>query len=375
MHRLPDRYLWRMLSVPIKFGVRSDFRKELHKKVYEYLDNCGKPIRAPLAMYRKTAILLAWLALAYTALVFISSSWWQALLSSALMAAAIAGIGFNIPHDAGHGSYSGNAAVNRGMAFVFDIMGASSYCWHWKHNVLHHGWTNVPGVDDDINVGPLARLAPQQKHYGFHRLQQYYLWGLYGLTTLKWQLVDDFKDIILGRIGPRQIPRPKGMELVLFFVGKATWATIFLVIPLMFHSFGTVLTMYLVTNAILGVITSVVFQMAHTVEEADFVPPPPGAPEERIQNEWAAHQAETTVNFAPRNRFWTWYLGGLNYQIEHHLFPSVSHQHYPDIAPIVEQTCRAHNVGYYTHPSFRAAIASHFRYLREMGKPPEMAPA
>lgn len=365
-----------MLSVPIKFGLRSEFRKELHRRVHAYLDTCGKPVRAPLAMYRKSAILIGWMAAAYIGLVFFASTWWEALICSTLLALSVAGIGFNIPHDAGHGSYSKYGALNRSMAFFFDLMGASSYFWHWKHNVLHHGFTNIVGVDDDINVGWLGRLAPTQKHYFFHRLQHYYMWMLYGTTTMKWQVVDDFKDLILGRIGPRQIPRPKGWELVMFFGGKAAWATLFLVIPMMLHSVGLVLLMYLVTNLILGVVISVVFQMAHTVEEADFVPPPPGAPEERIENEWAAHQVETTVNFAPRNQFWTWYLGGLNYQIEHHLFPSVSHIHYPEIAPIVEQTCREHDVAYHAHPSFRAAIASHFRWLREMSRPPmEAVPA
>lgn len=366
-----------MLSVPIKFGVRSEFRKELHKRVYGYLETCGKPVRAPFAMYRKSFVLIAWMATAYTGLVFLSTNWWQAGLFSVALALSVAGIGFNIPHDAGHGSYSKNAAVNRAMAFFFDLMGASSYIWHWKHNVLHHGFTNIPGVDDDINVGPLGRLAPQQKHYSFHRFQHYYLWVLYGMTTMKWQIADDFYNLIVGKIGGRAIPRPKGFELVLFFVGKAAWATMFIVIPLMLHKFWVVLTMYIVTNLILGCVIAVVFQMAHTVEEADFVSPPPGAPEERIENEWAAHQVETTVNFAPRNRFWTWYLGGLNYQIEHHLFPSVSHIHYPELAPIVEQTCREHGVGYHTHPSFRSAIASHFRFLKEMSRPAptEMAAA
>jgi linoleoyl-CoA desaturase len=356
-----------MLSVPIKFGVRSDFRKELHKRVYDYLDKSGKPVRAPFAMYRKSVVILAWIAASYIGLVFFSTTWWQAAFFAVSLALAAAGMSFNIPHDASHGSYSGNAALNRAMAFAFDLMGASSYVWHWKHNVLHHGFTNIPGVDDDINLAGLGRMAPMQKRHGFHRFQHYYLWLLYGLITLKWQLYDDYRDVIVGKVGTRDIPRPKGLELILFIVGKLGWLSLFLVIPLSMHSLGNVLLGYFAVNLMLGITVAVVFQMAHTVEEADFVAPP--GPEERIQNEWAAHQVETTVNFAPRNAFWTWYLGGLNYQIEHHLFPSVSHIHYPDLAPIVEQTCKEHGVSYNSHPTFRLAIASHFRWLREMGRP------
>jgi linoleoyl-CoA desaturase len=357
-----------MLSVPVKFGVRSEFRKELHKRVYDYLDQSGKPVRAPFAMYRKSAVILAWIAASYVGLVFFSTTWWQATICAVSLAIAAAGMSFNIPHDASHGSYSGNSVINRAMAFAFDIMGASSYVWHWKHNVLHHGFTNIPGVDDDINLAGMGRLAPQQAHKGFHRFQHYYLWLLYGGITLKWQWVDDFRDVIVGKVGSRDIPRPKGIELALFILGKVAWLTFFFALPLSQHSLLAVIGWYLAVNVMLGVTVAVVFQMAHTVEEADFVAPP--GPEERIQNEWAAHQVETTVNFAPGNAFWTWYLGGLNYQIEHHLFPSVSHIHYPALAPIVEQTCREHDVSYNSHPTFRAAIASHFRWLREMSRRP-----
>jgi linoleoyl-CoA desaturase len=364
-----------MPSIAIRFSVGADFRKDLHARVNAYLEKCGRPVRAPFAMYRKTTVLLIWMAASYTGLVFVAHAWWQALFFSVSLALSVAGIGFNIPHDAGHGSYSRNAIVNRMMAFFFDLMGASSYVWHYKHNVLHHGFTNIPGVDDDINVGALGRLAPQQKHYFFHRLQHYYLWLLYGMTTMKWQWVDDYVNVATGKIGEAPIPRPKGLELVLFIAGKLAWGSLFVIIPLFVHPVLTVLTWYLVTNLVLGVTIAVVFQMAHTVEEADFVPPPPGAPVERLENDWATHQVATTVDFARGNKLWTWYLGGLNYQIEHHLFPSVSHIHYPDIAPIVQQVCKDHGLEYNFHPTFRAAIASHFRWLREMSRPPEMMTA
>lgn len=359
-----------MLSVPIKFGVRTDFRKELHARVDAYLASCGKRVRAPFAMYRKSVIIIAWMTVSYIGLVFYAANWWQGAIWAVSLAMAAAGISFNIPHDASHGSYSTNPRVNRAFAFVFDMMGASSYVWHWKHNVLHHGFTNIPGVDEDINLGGLGRLAPTQKHYVFHRLQHYYLWALYGLITVKWQWVDDFKDVITGKIGTADIPRPKGGEMVLFVLGKVWWLAFFMVVPLTQHSVWVVVAGYFAVNAMLGVIVAVVFQMAHTVEEADFVPPPPGAPEERINNEWAAHQVETTVNFAPRSALWTWYLGGLNYQIEHHLFPSVSHIHYSELAPIVEKICLEHGVRYSQHATFRAAIASHFRWLRQMSRRP-----
>lgn len=359
-----------MLAVPIKFGHGSDFRNAVRSRVDAYLAASGLRVRAPAAMYRKSGILLCWLLTSYVGLVFLSNAWWQAAILSISLALAMAGVGFNISHDASHGSYSAHPAVNRMMAFAFDLLGASSYVWHWKHNILHHGFTNIAGADDDIHLGAMGRLAPSQKHHAFHRFQHYYLWGLYGLTMLKWQLMDDFRNVISGKIGAARVPRPKGGELVLFVLGKLSWFMLFFGFPLLFHSVGTVIAGYLVVNVVLGVIIATVFQTAHTVQEAAFVVPSAGGPVGCIQSEWAAHQVESTVDYAPKSKFLTWYLGGLNFQVEHHLFPKVSHIHYPAIAPIVKQTCHELGVKYSTHPTFRAAIASHYRWLREMSRPP-----
>jgi linoleoyl-CoA desaturase len=355
----------------IRFATRTDFRRELHARVDEYFARAGLAVRAPLAMYRKSAVVIAWAGVSYALLVFFSTEWWQAAICSLSLALAIAALSFNVPHDGSHGSYSRFPALNRAMAFAFDLAGASSYVWHWKHNVLHHGFTNIVGADDDINLAGFGRLAPAQPHRFFHRLQHYYLWALYGLIVLKWQLIDDFRDVIVGKVGQRPIPRPKGFEAVAFAVGKLLWIGVFIAIPLMVHPWQVVLVTYLATVFVLGVVISVVFQLAHCVEEAEFVPPP--GPEEVIQNEWAAHQVETTVNFSPKSRLITWFVGGLNYQIEHHLFPSISHVHYPALAPIVAEVCRKHGVRHYTHPTLLSALASHYGWLREMARPPTAA--
>jgi linoleoyl-CoA desaturase len=111
---------------------------------------------------------------------------------------------------------------------------------------------------------------------------------------------------------------------------------------------------------------SVVFQVAHCVEEAEF--PLPRAGTGLIENAWAIHQVETTVDFARRSRVAAWLLGGLNFQIEHHLFPRISHVNYPAISKVIEETCRDFGVRYVEFTSFRAGIGSHFRWLRRMGK-------
>jgi linoleoyl-CoA desaturase len=83
---------------------------------------------------------------------------------------------------------------------------------------------------------------------------------------------------------------------------------------------------------------------------------------------WAVHQVETTVDFARGSRVLTWLLGGLNFQIEHHLFPRMCHVNYPAIAPVVEQTCRDYGVDYKQNATLCSALRSHYRWLRAMGR-------
>jgi linoleoyl-CoA desaturase len=277
----------------------------------------------------------------------------------------VAGVGFNVEHDGSHHSYSNRAWINRLTAMGMDLIGASSYVWHWKHVVVHHTYVNITGHDADIDIAFFGRLTPHQKRFRFHRWQQFYLWPLYGLNVIKWHFFDDFRDVILGRIGPARMPRPKRWELVGFAGGKVLFLTLAFGLPLLVHPIWIVLLFYALTVGLAGVVVSVVFQLAHCVEEAEF--PLPQENSDSMQSAWAVHQVETTVDFARRSRVESWLLGGLNFQIEHHLFPRVCHVNYPAISNLVEQTCRDFGVRYVEHNSFRAGLSSHFRWLRRMG--------
>ncbi|MGH7310105.1 MAG: fatty acid desaturase family protein, partial [Candidatus Rokuibacteriota bacterium] len=188
-----------------------------------------------------------------------------------------------------------------------------------------------------------------------------------GLLAIKWQLVDDFVKLVRGRISNQPFPRPRGWDLVIFVAGKVIFFILTFGIPISFHSVGSVLVCYAVVGLVAGFVLSVVFQAAHCVEEAAFPPVQGRSP--RVASAWAVHQAETTVNFARRSRVAAWLLGGLNFQIEHHLFPRISHTHYPAISRLVEEVCRDFGVKYAEHRSLGAALASHFRWLRRMGMP------
>ena len=351
----------------LKFGKNNGFHVELRRRVDAFFESTGLRQRDCPQMYVKTAILLATFAASYTLLVFVAQTWWQAVPLALLLGLTAAAIGFNIQHDGGHQAYSNYPWVNRLMAMTLDMIGASSYVWHWTHGVSHHTYVNIAGHDIDMDLGILGRVTPHQKRFKVHRWQHYYLWPFYGLMAMRWQLYGDFRDVLTGRIGVNRFPRPKGWNLAGFVAGKAWFFSLALLVPMLVHPVWTVLLFYAVAGLALGVALSTVFQLAHCVAQADF--PLPRADTGRIENAWAVHQAETTVDFSRRSRLAAWLLGGLNFQIEHHLFPRICHVNYPALSKLVEETCREFGVVYMEHKSFWAGVAAHFRWLRQMGMP------
>jgi linoleoyl-CoA desaturase len=354
----------------LKFTGSDRFIHELRRRVDAYFETTGQRRRDCPQMYFKTATILAWLVTAYVLLMFFVTSWWLVLPLAVVLGLSMAAVGFNIQHDGAHKAYSDRRWVNRLMALTLDLMGGSSYLWDWKHNSIHHTYTNISGHDDDINIGWLGRLSPEQKRLPFHRLQGLYLWLLYGFLAVKWHLFDDFHQIAIGRIGGHKIPRPKGKDLCIFIGGKIFFFSLAFVIPMLLHPWWAVLGIYATAAFFSGLVLSVVFQLAHCVPEADF-PVPETMPDggKRVGNAWAIHQVQTTVNFSRRSRVLRWLLGGLNFQIEHHLFHKICHIHYPALSKVVEETCREFGVRYTAHRSFFSAVRAHFRWLVLMGRP------
>jgi linoleoyl-CoA desaturase len=348
----------------LSFAPDDGFYIELKRRVDQHMKTSGRRERDCLQMYLKTAIILITFVTSYVLLVFASSNWMQAIPLAVLLAFATAGIGFNIMHDASHNAYSAKGWVNKIAAVSLDLIGGSSYLWHWKHVVFHHKYANIHEFDTDIDPGTLGRFAPQSPRLPIHAYQQWYFWILYGVLVIKWNLYDDFRVAIRGQIGEHRYRPLRGSTLVTFIAGKLSFFTIAFGIPLFFHSVATVALFYLLVAFITGIVLSTVFQLAHAVEEASF--PQPVTPG-RMENSWAIHQLECTVDFARKSPVACWLLGGLNFQIEHHLFPNMCHINYPSIAPVVEETCRDFGLRYNVNDSFREGVMSHFRWLRRMG--------
>lgn len=348
-----------------RFSRCADFHNVLKQRVHGYFSENGVPQTGDWRVFLKTGIILTWFVGAYVLLVFGATSMMMAAVAVVAVAQGFILIGFNVMHDGAHGSYSGNKKVNWIMGFALDVIGGSHIFWRRQHNQLHHTYTNIDELDPDIHTFGLIRLSPRQRWHPHHRFQHLYAFPLYSLLTLSLVTFDDFRKFFSGRIGHQKIPRPAAWESVLFFLMKAFYFGYAVVVPCLFHPPLYVLAAFLAVHLILGFTFATVFQLAHTVEGNTF--PSPDSRTGTVENAWAVHEVETTADFAPRSRLAVWYLGGLNFQIEHHLFPKVSHVHYPTISRIVEETCREFSVSYVCYPTLWSAVRSHYQFLKHLG--------
>ena len=350
----------------MSFDNGGEFIRETRREVELYLQSRWTRVRGYLQLYAKTIVAFGLMVGSWVTLIFLRPGIWLGLLCLVGLAAGATLTAFCVQHDANHGAYFTKRRYNHLMGWTADaLLGFSSYAWRVKHNVAHHTYTNVDDYDDDISQVPFARFMPQQKARPWYRLQHYYIWPLYTLMVLRWQTAGDVAALLRGRIGRSPVRAPKRWDLVGLVAGKAIFIGWALVVPMLVYPWWAVIGAYVVFAMIMGLITATTFQLAHCVEEADFASVEELSGPKRV---WAVHEVETTVDFCPRNPVLTWVLGGLNYQIEHHLFPRVPHTHYARIAEIVKRNSEKHGVRYTTQPSLWFALRSHFRHLRTMGR-------
>lgn len=347
-----------------RFSATPFFYNDLKDRVHHYFQETNQAMTGNWRLHLKAIILVSSFFLCYAALVFYTPSVWASLLLCVVLGFIGAGIGFNVMHDGSHGSFSRFPFLNWLACFSLNVLGGSDSMWKVKHVILHHTFTNVDGVDDDIEIKPFMRMCKTQEWHTYHRYQHIYCMVLYAIHYLMWVLWFDYKKYFRQKIGDFEYQPLKWHEHLIFWLSKIGSYTMFFVIPTIYVGFTSMLVGFLVYTVVVGLVISIVFQLAHTVEHTDFPTP---NDKNRIENEWAIHQVQTTANFATHNPIITWYCGGLNFQIEHHLFPTISHVHYPVISKIVKETCAAHNINYIEYPKMLTAVASHLRLLRQMG--------
>jgi linoleoyl-CoA desaturase len=326
------------------------------------------------SLFLKTMTLVPIAIGLYIILLTVSMPVLAGMALSGLFGFVLAGIGFNIMHDACHGSYSSRKWVNDALGLSLNALGGNAFIWKFKHNIIHHTYTNVDGIDDDIAKSPVMRQCSTQKWVPAHRFQHFYVVLVYAISSFAWVFIMDFSKYFTKRVFSTPLQKMSSNEHLVFWLSKVLYVLFYIVIPVSVVGWGAWAIGFASMHVMLGLTLALVFQLAHVVEHAEFETA--GVNPKLIENEWAIHQVKTTVNFAPGNRMISWFVGGLNYQVEHHLFPRVSHVHYPAISKIVEEVCEKHALPYNVYNSMSGAIASHFRMMRQLGKKPvALAPA
>lgn len=349
-----------------KFPKSSDnFSQILKERVNSYFVKNNIEPTGNAELYTKAIVLTIMYIALYVHLVFFTPSTVWAIIESALIGITIAGIGFNIMHDGGHGSFSTKPWANYMAFFSLNLLGGSSFMWNVKHNVIHHAYTNVDGLDDDIDAKPFLRMAETQPKYKLHKYQHLYFWVLYTFLYLFWIFFSDYNKYFTKRIGEVPLKKMNLTDHIIFWSAKFFFYFYIIVFPIIYLGFVPWLIGFLTATLIGGLVLSIVFQLAHTVEGAAF--PQPDTTSNKLEDEWTIHQLKTTANFATDNKFVCWYVGGLNFQVEHHLFPKISHVHYPQINKIVKDTCLEFGVGYIEYPNVTKAVTAHVKHLKFLG--------
>ncbi len=362
------------LIAPIRFvsHEKSQFYNTLHARVELYFKEKNLSKHANTEVVFKTIVLMSAYLLPLFLMMFFQPAWGWALGLWGIMGFGMAGVGMSIMHDANHGAYSNSPSINTLVGYSLVFLGGSAFNWKLQHNTLHHTFTNIVHYDDDIADKPALRLSPHTELKSVHRFQWLHAILIYSLVTLYWVTAKDFLQFArytrngVNKNTPQQnrvlLAQIIGVKLAYFslFLGLPLWAGL----PVL-----QVIAGFLLMHVIGGVVLTVIFQLAHTVEETTFPQPTEHG---IVENEWAIHQMNTTVNFSRHNRLLSWYVGGLNFQVEHHLFPKICHVHYPRIAGIVQRTAAEFNVPYLEHRTFGHALRSHFATLRRFGHLPDL---
>ncbi len=293
------------------------------------------------------------------------------ILLVVIMSLGLAGIGLSVMHDANHGAYSKKKWLNTLIGYSMNLIGANAFNWKMQHNVLHHSYTNVHEEDEDVSPRGVLRLTPHSNWKKIHQYQFIYAWFLYGLMTLVWLSIKDFTRIVkYDRNGlAKKNNMHIGREWVILIGSKLLYIGYIFVIPVVFTSlvWWQIVLGIVIMHYIAGFILAIIFQPAHVIEGTEFP-----LPDEThtLENNWAVHQLLTTTNFGNKSRWFSWYVGGLNYQIEHHLFPNICHVHYRKIAGIVKETALEFGLPYKSARTFVGALYGHAKLLKQLGVKP-----
>jgi len=350
------------------------FSKVLRKRINAYFKENKLSKKGSTPMFLKTLAMFTFYFGPYLALLTLEPGVALTLVFFFVMGLGMSGIGMSVMHDAVHGAYHSKKWVNRLLGSSIYLISGNVTTWRLQHNVLHHTYTNIEGLDEDLETRGLIRLHPSQPWKEMHKKQAWYAPFLYGLLTLNWVVMKDFSQILrYEKMGIANFTKQeKRREWAILVATKLLYFTLFVTLPLILIpvAWYWVVLGFVLMHFTAGFVLSFIFQLAHVVDHVDSFNMPMSG---KMDDAWMEHQMRSTSNFARKNKLLSWYVGGLNYQVEHHLFPNICHIHYPQISKIVKQTAQEFSIPYNEHKTFREAIAAHMNSLREYSRAPNLA--
>ncbi len=363
-----------MKSIKFSRIDNAKFFRTLNKRVNNYFKENEIKRTGNWKLYIKAIIMFALFFAPFIIILTVNMSQWLQLLLTVVIGIGMAGVGMNVMHDSNHESFSSKKWVNKLMGSSIYVLAGNVYNWKVQHNVLHHTYTNIKDHDEDIDAGRIIRFSKHSEWLPFHKYQKYYSPLLYGLLTINWAITTDFKQMhgyLKRKLSYGEFPNPR-VEWTKLIISKIVYYALWLVLPILVLNIAwwKVLIGFFVMHYTAGIILSFVFQLAHIVPKTEMPLPDKDG---NIKNTWAIHQLYTTVNFAPKNWFINFYTGGLNHQVEHHIFPNISHIHYKKIAQIVKETAKEFNLPYHEYKTTRRAVIEHLKHIAELGKKPQLA--
>ncbi|QCX40262.1 acyl-CoA desaturase [Aureibaculum algae] len=349
------------------------FFRTLNKRINTYFKEKNIKKTGNGQLYIKTVVMFVLLIAPLVLVLTLPMAWWAQIICMIVVGIGMAGVGMNVMHDANHESFSSKKWVNKLMGSSIYILAGNDYNWKVQHNVLHHTYTNIQGHDEDIDAGRIIRFSKHAKWHSFHKYQKYYAFFLYGLLTVNWAITTDFKQTyqyLKRKLSYGKMPHP-ATQWTKLIIGKIIYYAIWVALPLFVGIvWWKVLIGFFIMHYTAGIILSVIFQLAHVMPNTEMPMPDEVG---NMKNTWAIHQLFTTSNFAPKNWLVRFYTGGLNYQVEHHLFANISHVHYKKLAEIVKNTAKEFSLPYNEYKTFRRAVIEHYKQLEVLGKKPSIA--
>lgn len=359
----------------VRFASRGEnsFIASVMADVNEYFTANKISIYANREMWIKTMVMLSLYFVPYTLIVVGVGAGkpWLYLGLWLLTGVGMTGIGTAIMHDANHGAFSPKKSINNFIGHILEVIGGYAATWKIQHNVLHHTYTNVTGLDEDIDSIKFLRFSPNQPRHWYHRYQYVYAWFFYMLMTLFWMTAKDYLQVLRykqhGLLKKQKVSLKQAMFTISLF--KVFYYGYMIVLPLLFSGMAWywVVAGFFVMHFTSGFLLACIFQPSHVMSTSEFSLPVMIDNERRMEDTWAVHEVVNTTDYAPRSRVLSWFIGGLNYQIEHHLFSGICHVHYRKLAPIVRNRAMAFNIPYHVQPTFIRALWEHAKMLKQLG--------